>query len=103
MFLKSHLFTVINLCTTQFQVDGLENRSQADNLKDQILDLMMKPFLARGDHSLLMEKNGFQRRLTRVHTSLSHLDGLDNKKQANNSRNLTLVLMTKLFSVKRDL
>jgi len=102
-----HLFTVINLYTIRFQVDGLENRSQADNLKDQIQDLMMKPFLARKDHSLPNRKTTFQRRLqsmvTRVHTTLSQLDGLDNKFQADNSRDLTLVLMMKLFSAKRDL
>jgi hypothetical protein len=32
----------ISLFTTQYQVDGLANRSQVDNLKDQILGLMMK-------------------------------------------------------------
>merc|ERR1719443_2381280 len=63
MFLKSHLFTVISLFTTQYQVDGLVSKSQVDNLKDQILDLMMKLSLVRRDqdHSWPPEKTMFQK------------------------------------------
>lgn len=109
MFLKSHLFTVISLFTTQYQVDGLVSKSQVDNLKDQILDLMMKLSLVRRDqdHSWPPEKTMFQKRHPsmeiKVHTTLFQLDGLDNKFQADNSRDLTLVLMMKLFSAKKDL
>merc|ERR1719440_419163 len=107
MFLKLHLFTVISLFTTRYQVDGLVSRSQVDNLKDQTLDLMMKLSLVRRDHSWPQEKTMFQKRHpsmeTKVHTTLFQLDGQDNKSQADNSRDLTLVLMMKLFSAKKVL
>jgi hypothetical protein len=42
MCLKLHLFTVINHFTIQCQEAGPVNRFQVEDLRDQILDSMMK-------------------------------------------------------------
>ena len=42
MFQKKPQFMEINHCTTLFQEDGLVNKFQEDNLKDQILASMMR-------------------------------------------------------------
>ena len=98
----------ISLSTTQSQVAGLVNKFQVENLRDLILVSMMKQSSAkRRDLSLQKVKNMFLKRpqfmVTRVHTTLSQLDGQVNKSQVESLKDLTLVLMTKLSSAKKEL
>ena len=51
MFLRKHQFMVIRVHIIQYQLDGLDSRSQVDSLRGQILDSMMRLFLARRNRS----------------------------------------------------
>jgi len=103
MFLRKLPSTMIKVPITQCQVDGLVNKFPAEDSRDQTLVLMMKQFSAK--RKLNPFPNMFQRKLPsmmiKVHTTLFQLDGLDNKFQAEDSRDQTLVLMMKQFSARR--
>merc|ERR1712086_817117 len=103
MFQRRLQSMTIKVPTTLYQVVGLDSRFQAEDLRDQTLVLMMEQFSAR--RKLNPFPNMFQRKLPsmmiKVHTTLFQLDGLDNKFQAEDSRDQTLVLMMKQFSARK--
>jgi len=100
MFQRRPQSMVTNHFIILFQDHGLANKFQEENLRDQTQVLMMKPFLARRDHSLLKDLSMFQRRLQSMVTSHctipSQDHGLVNKSQEENSRDPIPVLTMKL-------
>jgi len=96
---------VTRVLITQFQVDGLDSKSQVDSLRDQILVLMTRLFSEKRMHLSDKNLNTFQRRhlstVTRVPITQSQVDGLDSRFQVDNLRDQTLASMTRLFSRKR--
>merc|ERR1711957_290234 len=105
MFQRRLRSMMIREPTTLYQVVGLDSRFPAEDSRDQTLVLMMNQFSAK--RKLNPFPNMFQRKLPsmmiKVHTTLFQLDGLDNKFQAEDSRDQTLVLMMKQFSARRKL
>ena len=106
MFLKRLLFTETKVLITQFQQVGQASRSQVDNLRDQIQDLMTKLFLRKKMHSINNHLIMFLIRhlfmVISLYTILYQEVGLENKSRADNSRDQTLVLMMRLSSRRNN-
>ena len=90
----------INLCITQFQEDGPDNKSQADNSRDQTLVLMMKQSSEKGNLSPAKALSMFQMLHPSMVTNLSitqfQAAGPVNKFQVDNLKDQTRVSMMRL-------
>jgi len=97
MFQKKHQSMEINLSITQWQAAGQDSKSQADNLRDQTLVLMMKVSSARGDLSPLKALSMFQKKHQSMEINLSitqcQVAGPVNKFQVDNLKDQTRVSM----------
>lgn len=96
MFLKLRQFTATNHFTTPFQGDGVVNKSQVEHLKDPILALMTRLFWVKRNLSMFQKSHLYME--INLYTTQFQQVGLANKFQEDNSRDQTLVWMTKLSS-----
>ena len=100
MFLRSPPSTEINPCTIQFQAAGRGSRSREENSRDQTPASMMRVFSLRRDLNTFLKLLPFM--VINHFTTPCPVDGVVNRSQADNLRDLILALMTRLFWVKRD-